>query len=349
MQRTRFESIGRYTPETILSTEELFSRLRVQDLPPLREFSGVRNRRIYDSHPDRYESSFQLASRAAQDCLRKSDYTADQLDVVISASISRSVGAGIYCLEPSLALLVGNAIGSTRARHFDVANACAGMITGILVLDRMIRAGVVRNGLVVSGEQITPVVETALREIRSMSSDQFAALSVGDAGAAVVVDGRGDDADEIHYVELMTVSDGAEYCLGMPSDRTNGLALYTDSHAMQDEVGFFRAVNRFATFLEETNRDFEAERFDFFIYHQFSDQAIAHGQKVAEQYFGTPMPPTLDILCEYGNTASTSHFVALYEHLARRNIPKGSKILLLPQASGLVTGYLSATVSRLEA
>ncbi|MEV6556987.1 3-oxoacyl-[acyl-carrier-protein] synthase III C-terminal domain-containing protein [Nocardia sp. NPDC051756] len=349
MPRTRFESIGRYTPETVLSTEELFSRLKVEGLPRLREFSGVERRRVYDAHPDRYESSFELASRATADCLTKSDYAADELDVVISASISRSVGPGIHYLAPSLALRLGTAIGATRARCFDVANACAGMMTGILLLDRMIKAGVVRNGLVVSGEQITPVAETAVREIRSMSSNQFASLSIGDAGAAVVVDGRGDDGDEIHYVELMTLAEGAEHCLGMPSDRTGEAALYTDSQAMQDPAVLFQALHRFGTFLEETGRDFAAEEFDYVIYHQASDKVIEYGQQMVEQYFGAQAPPSLDVLREFGNTASTSHFVALSEHLVQRNIPRGSKILLIPQASGRVTGYLSATVSRLAA
>jgi 3-oxoacyl-[acyl-carrier-protein] synthase-3 len=38
----------------------------------------------------------------------------------------------------------------------------------------------------------------------------------------------------------------------------------------------------------------------------------------------------------------------LYEHLKQKAIEKGAKVLLVPAASGIVTGCLSATISSLE-
>ncbi|WP_280238110.1 3-oxoacyl-ACP synthase III family protein [Nocardia abscessus] len=349
MLRTRFESIGSYTPTTVRSTEDLIADLAVPRSLDLERITGIRNRRVYDSDPDRYESSFELALHAIEDCLRHSDYRADELDIVISASITRTRGAGIFCYAPSFALMLGRAIGANTARHFDVSNACAGMITGVMVLDRMIKAGVVRNGLVVSGEQITPIAETAVREISEPYDPQFAALTVGDAAVAVVLDGRGDDDDEIHYVELMTTADGAEHCIGMPSDRTGGIAMYTDNRAMQNEARYQQAINRMADFLAETGRRWESEKYDYWIHHQFSAPAIDYISDLTERHFGTPMPQALNVLHDYGNTASTSHFLVLHEHLAQERIPKGSKVLLIPAASGIVSGYLAATISRLEA
>lgn len=349
MQRTRFESIGSYTPETIRSTEELIDSLAVPRSLDLERITGIKNRRVYDSHPDRYESSFELALAAIDDCLRHSDYTAADLDIVISASITRTRGKEIFCYAPAFALMLGNAIGATSARHFDVSNACAGMLTGVLVLDRMIKAGVVRNGLVVSGEQITPIAETAVREISQPYDPQFAALTVGDAAVAVVLDDRGDDNDEIHYVELLTAAEGAEHCLGMPSDRTGGIALYTDNRAMQNEGRYLQAIHRIDTFLSETGRTWAGEKYDYWIHHQFSAPVIEYLGHLTEQHFGTPMPQALNVMHDYGNTASTSHFLVLHEYLAQQKIPKGSKILMIPAASGLVSGHLAATISRLEA
>ncbi|MFC9433950.1 3-oxoacyl-ACP synthase III family protein [Nocardia sp. NPDC057030] len=349
MQRTRFESIGSYTPETVRSTAELIDSLAVPRSLDLERITGIKNRRVYDAHPDRYESSFELALRAIDDCLRHSDYAADELDIVISASITRTRGKEIFCYAPAFALMLGNAIGATSARHFDVSNACAGMLTGVLVLDRMIKAGVVRNGLVVSGEQITPIAETAVREISKSYDPQFAALTVGDAAAAVVLDDRGDDHDEIHYVELLTAAEGAEHCLGMPSDKAAGIALYTDNRAMQNKGRYMQAINRLDTFLRETGRTWAEEKFDFWIHHQFSGPVIDYLGHLTEEHFGAAVPPALNVLHEYGNTASTSHFLVLHEYLAQQKIPKGSKILMIPAASGLVSGHLAATISRLEA
>ncbi|MFD0360232.1 3-oxoacyl-ACP synthase III family protein [Nocardia sp. GCM10030253] len=349
MQRTRFESIGSYTPATVRSTEELIASLAVPRSLDLERITGIKNRRVYDPSPEHYESSFDLALRAIDDCLKHSDYAPDELDIVISASITRTRGKEIFCYAPAFGLMIRNAIGATQARHFDVSNACAGMMTGVMVLDRMIKTGVVRNGLVVSGEQITPIAETAVREISEPYDPQFAALTVGDAAVAVVLDDRGGDHDEIHYVELMTTSAGAEHCIGMPSDRSNGIALYTDNRAMQNEARYLQAINRMAMFLKDTGRTWEGEKYDYWIHHQFSAPAIEYISSLTEQHFGTPMPQALNVLHEYGNTASTSHFLVLHEYLAQQQIPKGSKILMIPEASGIVSGHLAATISRLEA
>ncbi|QIS18880.1 3-oxoacyl-ACP synthase [Nocardia terpenica] len=347
--RTRFESIGAYTPSTVRSTEELIAGLSVPRSLDLERITGIKNRHVHNSDPEDYESSFELALSAIDDCLRHSDYTAEELDVVISVSITRFRGPGFHCYAPAFALMLRNAIGATSALHFDVSNACAGMLTGVLVLDRMIRAGVVRNGLVVSGEQITPIAETAAREISQPYDPQFAALTVGDAAVAVVVDDRGDDDDEIHYIELMTTSAGAEHCLGMPSDKTSGIAMYTDNRALASESRYQQGISRMADFLAESGRTWDGEKYDYWIHHQFSGPAIEYISQLTQRHFNTPMPQSLTVLSEYGNTASTSHFLVLHEHLAQQRIPRGSKVLLIPEASGVVSGHLAATISRLEA
>jgi 3-oxoacyl-[acyl-carrier-protein] synthase-3 len=347
--RTRFESLGAYTPGTVRSTDDVIASLSVPRSLDLERITGIRNRHVHNSDPDDYESSFELALRAVEDCLQHSDYTAADLDIVISASITRFHGPDRFCYAPAFALMLRNAIGATNALHFDVSNACAGMMTGTLVLDRLIKAGVVRNGLVVSGEQITPIAETATREISQPYDPQFAALTVGDAAVAVVIDDRGNDDDEIHYVELMTTSAGAEHCIGMPSENTNGIAMYTDNRALASESRYQQGISRMADFLEQTGRSWESEKYDYWIHHQFSGPAIEYISQLTERHFNTPMPQTLNVLDEFGNTASTSHFLVLHEHLAQQRIPRGSKVLLIPEASGVVSGHLAATISRLEA
>ncbi|MFI6044051.1 3-oxoacyl-ACP synthase III family protein [Nocardia sp. NPDC051321] len=349
VRRTRFEAIGRYTPERVRTTDELVAALAVPGVTSLGLVTGIENRRVCDAHPDRYESSFELAERAIADCLRHSGYAAAELDIIISASITRTRGNGIHCGAPPFALMLRNAIGATRARCLDVSNACAGMITGVLVLDRMIKAGIVRNGIVVSGEQLSPAAETAVREIGTRSDPQFSALTLGDAGVAMLVDDRGDDDDEIRYVELMTLAEGAELCLGMPSNRSDGIALYTDNRAMQTDAHYRQGLDRLATVLASAGPDAPAETFDFCIYHQFSGPVIEYLHDLVGPRFGEPAPTALNVLRDYGNTGSTSHFLVLHEHLRQQRIPKGSKILMFAQASGIVSGGLAATISRLEA
>lgn len=349
MPHTRFESIGAYLPSTVVSTREIMARMVYEPPFDLQWITGIENRRVGDSRPDSYEDSFTLALRAAENCLSRSRYAADQLDVVISSSITRFKDRDRFYFEPSFAQMIARDLGARSAIHFDVSNACAGMLTGVTVLDRMIKAGAVRNGLVVSGERITVITDTAVREISEPYDPQFGSLTVGDSGAAVVLDESTSDADRIDYTELMTCAEYSGLCIGMPSEKTQGIALYTDNHKMhrKERLALWPAFQQ--AFLAKRGRTFADEGYDLVIHHQVGMSFIEKVSRAGERYFGMPMPDSPAVVDQLGNTSSTTHFVTMYEHLRNGRITKGSKILLVPAASGIVTGCLSATVSSLEA
>ncbi|QIS13266.1 3-oxoacyl-ACP synthase III family protein [Nocardia arthritidis] len=348
MSHSRFESIGAYLPEKVVTTQELLSRLKEPPTFDLEKITGVKERRVHATDPDDYEDSFAIAIKAATDCLSRSRYEAGEIDVVISSSITRSRHATRMYMEPSFAGAIARHIGANNAITFDISNACAGMLTGAYILDRMIRSGAVRNGLVVSGEAITPIADTAVDEISEKYDLQFASLSVGDSGAAVVLDEAVDENDVIHYIELMTAAEYSLCCLGMPSDRTQGIALYTDNRRMHNEDRFLLGTDAQQTFLASRGRVFADEKFDYVIHHQFGAAAIPWMNAICEREFGSPMPPDLRVIEKYGNTSTTSHFIVLHDQLSEQAIPAGSKLLLIPAASGIVTGFVSTTISSLK-
>lgn len=348
MSHSRFESIGAYLPSNVVTTQELLARLKEPPSFDLEKITGVKERRVHDTDPDNYEDSFAIAIKAAQDCLSRSRYEAAELDVIISTSITRSNHATRMYMEPSFAGSISRLIGATNAITFDVSNACAGMLTGTYILDRMIRSGAVRNGMVVSGEAITPIADTAANEISAKYDPQFASLSVGDSGAAVVLDEAVDDNDKIHYIELVTAAEYSHLCLGMPSDKSQGIALYTDNRKMHNEDRFVFGSNSLKNHLEKLGRTFADEEFDYIVHHQFGAAAIPWMNAIAERELGSPMPPDLRVIEKYGNTSTTSHFIVLHDQLSDQNIPAGSKLLMIPAASGIVAGYLSTTISSLK-
>lgn len=347
MVRSRIEAVGSCLPAREVSTAELVGRLAVDAPFDLEKISGVRMRRVCGT--DEYgngEDSYSLALAAAREALNNSNYAAADLDVVISCSITRISGDD-YVLEPSFAAMLCGDLGAPAALHFDVSNACAGMMTGILVLDRMIRSGMVRRGLVVSGERITPISDTAVREISRKYDPQFASLTVGDAGAAVVLDASETD-EAIDYVELNTSSSFALLCLGMPSDRSAGIALYTDNRALHNESRYLLWTTHQRDYLTARGSTFAAEKYDYVIHHQFSGPAVELGGKIAEREFDSALPPGIMVLEKYGNTASTSHFVVLHDALKQQRIEPGSRVLLVPAASGVVSGFMSVTLGSLR-
>ena len=348
MVYSRFESIGAYLPSAVQTTQDVVERMNYKPSFDLEEITGIRARRVYDNSPDSFEDSLVIGLRAAQECLEKSRYSAGELDVVISASISRFMDKDRVYFEPSFALTMRNALGAQKAIHFDISNACAGMMTGVIILDRMIKAGVVRNGMVVSGERITPIAETAMKEINQPHDPQFGSLTVGDSGTAVILDESTSPEDRIHYVELMTCAEWSHLCIGKPSDKNPGVALYTENHQMHkvDRLKLWPTFHR--DLLDKQGTTFADEKFDYVVHHQVGAKFIDRIAGLGAKFLEAPSPESLSVVEKYGNTSSTSHFVVLHDHLKSNGVEKGTKFLLVPAASGVVTGCLSATISSLE-
>ena len=113
---------------------------------------------------------------------------------------------------------------------FDISNACAGMWTGIYVVDAMIRSGSIRYGMVVSGEYISYLTDTAQKEIASQVDPQLASLTLGDAGLAVVLQASPRPEVGFHDIELYTLSKYSRFCIAKPTEcEHGGAAMHTDA------------------------------------------------------------------------------------------------------------------------
>lgn len=342
---TRFESIGVYLPEKVVTTQELIDQMENKPQFDLEDLTGVKERRWRAENED----SKTLAITAAQRCLGNSQYEAKDIDVIISCSITRFKNA-FFQLEPALSKDMKNALGlRTSAINFDITNACAGMMTGVYVLSSMIKSGAVKTGMVVSGECITPISETAVKEICEIIDPQFASLTVGDSSAACILDKAVNGNEGIKVFELCCMSEYSDLCFGMPSEKSNGVAMYTDAINIHKEV-IERMPALMAHYLEKL--DMSADDFDFIIPHQTSSRAIKTAMDLCVPIFRKPpsnfFPEVLVSLDRYGNTSSTSHFVVLYDYLKQGKIKPGARILFIVMASGIILGIVPVTIGNLE-
>jgi 3-oxoacyl-[acyl-carrier-protein] synthase-3 len=343
MIKSQFESMGVYLPERVVSTQELINRMSNKPLFNLFSLTGIKNRRWRSESED----SFTMAMDAARSCLLKSQYEARDLDVIICSSISRfKDGAVNLWMKPEMSKFLKKALGlRPQAMCFDMTNACAGMLTGVHILDNMIKSGAVGNGMVVSGECITPIAEAAVREIKDPVDPQFASLTVGDSGAAVIMDRATEDAEGIDFIEFLTLADFADLCMAMPSAINPGIAMYAQSVEIHQEV-----IQRLPSIIEYLMKKyrFSGKDFDYVIPHQTSKRAIREALNLCSQHLDI-LPEALMSLEQFGNTSSTSHFVVLHDHLSRKHLKKKSKVLFLALASGIVVGFVSAAIGKLEA
>jgi 3-oxoacyl-[acyl-carrier-protein] synthase-3 len=339
-RKIKLESLGIYLPEKVVTMQELLGACRHRPLIDLERITGVTERRVAEG-----EYAADLACKAAARALAMSRYAPEELDVIICTSISKHDAPDVFELEPATAVRVRQAVGARNALVFDVVNACAGMLNGIYVLQGLIRAGAVRRGMVVSGEQNLPLAWTATREVRHSLDRQLAAFTLGDCGAAVIVDESPDPAVGFHWLDLVTGAKHDHYCHSRPSSRGPGGVLITKARGLQIK-GNKHFPEYYKQALEGTG--WGVNDVHHVIPHQVSVRAIRTGTKALQRHMGVTFPDYFLCCAEkYGNTTTTSHFLTLHEFIQRGRIQNDQNVLLVSGASGIVISHATFTLDDL--
>ena len=338
--QARFESIGVRLPSRRLSTTELMASTRHRTRIDLERLTGIHERRVVSDGED----SLTLAVGAARDCLSRSRHRGADLDMVISTSISKYAGGFRQRLEPPLSLYVKEAIGAPDALSFDLSNACAGMLTGVFVLNDYIRRGEINRGMVVSGESISQLGRNAALQIRTILSRQLASLTLGDAGAAVIVERAPEGSGGITTAAFTTLAKHSRLCLGYPSRVGPGASMVTKARTIHKV-----AIDNGPALLREAlaDADLDIGDIDYFIPHQTSSRAIRTGVRALQDRFAAMPREVVDNVELFGNTSSTTHFVALHRLLSEGRMHRGERVLLLALASGLEVGVVLFTLDEL--
>ena len=337
---SRFAAIGASVPEDRLSTDELMASTKHRTHIELERLTGIRERHIVAEGED----SYTLALGAARDALAHADCAAEDLDVLIVSSITRHVGGLRMKLEPPVSVSLKAALGARRAISFDLSNACAGMMTGVFILNDLIRQGRIRRGMVVSGEYISHLGRNAAREVRTVMSKQLASLTLGDAGAAAILERAPDGAPGIEVAGFTTLSEHSRLCVAFPAKIGPGTTMHTDARVIHKvAIGASPALLREA--LDQAG--LELDEIDYFIPHQTSARAIKQGMKDLSERWGVAPKHYVVTVDEFGNTASTSHFVALWKYLSERRFAPEDRVLLLALASGIEVGIVIFKVDQL--
>jgi 3-oxoacyl-[acyl-carrier-protein] synthase-3 len=333
----RMESVGVKVPTRRLTTKELMSRTRHRTRIQLERLTGIHERHV--AGPG--DTSFTLATGAARDCLAHSQHRAADIQMVISTSITRSKGRAAQSFEPPLSLYVKQAIGASQAVNFDLSNACAGMLTGVFLLQDLITRGEIDCGMVVSGEYISHLSWNAAQQIRSLFSKQLASLTLGDAGAAVILERAPSTTPGIDVVGFTTLAEHSRLCLAFPSTVGPGGQMYTRSRKLHKV-----AIEDMAPLIAEVINEagINLSDIDYLIPHQTSARAIRKGTQDFAQRLGARPKHVVVNLEEYGNTSSTTLFVALHKYLEEQRIHKGDRVMLLALASGIEIGIAIFTI-----
>lgn len=333
MLASRIESIGAIQPETVLGSDEIMSRLLIPGKFKFELLTGIISRRVCS----RSEDSFTLAVDAAQKCLSHSKILPEAIDALISCSITRYKDGYNQVYEPSFSFLIKEKIGAGQAINFDVSNACAGMLTGIYLADALIRQGTIRNCLIVSGEFITSLTENAIMNIKTPASQELASLTVGDAGAAVMLEATTDDGSAISLAGFSSDTRYNDLCTARPKKNRPGASMKTKAKKIHEI-----SIKKSLPYIKDALKLFGISYadIDFLIPHQTSRSAIISGERIYSHALGGHPGEVVIHLARNGNTASTTHFLTLYQMLLEKRFKPSDRIVLLSFASGIVMGIL---------
>ena len=145
LPRAAITGLGVYLPSKILTNHELAKIVNTSD-EWIVQRTGIHERRI--AAPE--ETTFTMAVEASKQALASANLAADQLDLVICATLIPEHPF------PSTACLVQDAINATRAGAFDLEAACAGFVYALSVARAYIVSGMAKNILVIGSETMSP-------------------------------------------------------------------------------------------------------------------------------------------------------------------------------------------------
>jgi len=330
------ESLGVSIPDQVLSTRDLVKQLELSKPLKLELMTGIRERRI--SAPG--EDSLVLAELAALDCLKHSKYESGDIEMMIYCAITKYVDGLKHVYEPALSLLLKKKLACDGAISFDITNACAGMLSGFHIASDFIERGVVKNCLVVSGEYISSLSRNAVEYIRTADDPQVASLTLGDAGSAAILS-RSPREEGLASSNFITLGNFSDLCIAYLSPSQSGGIMKTRMKEIHD-ASISHAPKVMEQALEEANLGMD--EIDHIIPHQTSTHAIRAGHIHFSKHFGKIKANVLINLTKMGNTASTSHVLALYRFLKEGKVKRGDRIMLLSFASGLVIGVMIFTM-----
>ncbi len=329
------ESLGTYLPPATETTDEVIEGCQKKLEFPLERMTGIQSRHVAGET----EFAIDLAFKAAISCLENSRFEAGEIDSLIACNISRYDGPDFeVSYEPSTASKLKQRLGATSALAFDVCNACAGFFTALSIAEDQLRSGQAARVMIVSGEYITHLTKTAQKEIEGFLDPRLACLTLGDAGAAVIVE-LTDSGYGFESLDLYTDGRHHDLCVAKVTDRPHGGAImYTDA-VKASAVTLDLSVNHAHRSLVQ--RKWRPDEIQHVIMHQTSTTTLDGAIEELNRHFDATVcdhKNTVNNLTHRGNTASTTHWVAVMDMILGGRIQKEDRAVFAISGSGQTIG-----------
>lgn len=322
MAYASFRSIGAYVPEKILTNQELEQMVDTTD-EWITKRSGIKNR--YIAAEDQATSD--LAKEAALIALERAGMDAQDLDMIIVASIS-----GDYLFMPSTACVLADKLGVKNIPAFDVLAACTGFIYALATAKAFIESGMMKNILIVGAEALSKFIDY---------TDRTTCVLFGDGAGAAVISATENKDEAIMDIHISADGTYQDFLITPGGGSKNPCSDYVQNERLQyikmkGNETFKVAVRTLSNDVKEIieNNPIGLDDVKFFIPHQANYRII----KAVGDAIGLKDEQLVLTVEKFGNTSAASIPMAMNTIYEEGKLKHKDLMLLDAFGGGLTWG-----------
>ncbi|HTI99732.1 MAG TPA: beta-ketoacyl-ACP synthase III [Dongiaceae bacterium] len=312
--------VGSYVPEKVLTNSDLERMVETSD-EWITSRTGIKERRIAAAE----EFTSDLGAKAALKAMEMAGVTAEQIDLVIVATITPDMPF------PSTACLVQKKLGAHRAAAFDLEAACSGFIYALEIGLQFIMSRTYETVLVIGAEKLSAITNW---------KDRNTCVLFGDGAGAAILQNRPNSHGLLTAImgadgnkaDLLSMPGGGSRCPASNETVAAGMHYLR----MDGKETFKNAVQAMTSAANEAMRRCEVNisQIKCVIPHQANRRII---DAVSDRLNATPEQLFVN-LDKYGNTSAASVAIALDEAVASGRVRRGDLILIVVFGAGLTWG-----------
>lgn len=312
---------GSCLPKRVVTNADLEQMVETSD-EWITSRTGIRSRHI--AGPD--EHNYQLATKAGRRALAVTGIDAQELDLIIVATLSP------HMIMPSTACFVQAELGAENAFAYDINAACAGFTYGLDLASNYIQNRPEMKVLLIGAETLSARVNWQDRNTCVLFGDGAGAVILGSAN-----DGRGVLGSRLH-------SDGSLWhllCMDSPESHNPELRHegFVGPHIRMNGGEIFKHAVRMMEDAVNTllrRHGLSIDDVDIMIPHQANIRILSN----LRDRLGIAEEKVFINLSKYGNTSAASIPIALDEAHRQGRLHRGDLVLLCTFGGGLTWGSL---------
>ncbi len=313
-------AVGMYVPDKIYDNA-YFEKIVDTSDEWIRTRTGISERRILENG-----GTSILATKAAEDLLKTRNLSAEEIDVIIVATVTPDM------FFPATACLVQDNIGAKNAWGFDFSAACSGFLFAFQTGCSLVETGRYKKVMVIGADKMSSITDY---------TDRNNCILFGDAGAAVLLEPTEDSNYGLQDSLLKCDGSGRDVLNMKGGGSANPPTHETVDKKMhviyQDGKAVFKvAVKGMADISYDIMKknNLTSDDIAYLVPHQANLRII---DATAER-MGISREKVMININKYGNTTAATIPSCLVEYYRNGKIKKGDKLILSAFGAGFTWG-----------